>query len=38
MKECQRLAEDMKAVEAVIRMFDPDYNVAAIVQRRRVSS
>ena len=26
----------MKAVEAVIRMFDPAYNVAGIVQRRRV--
>jgi hypothetical protein len=35
-KEAQRLAEDMKHVEAVLRMFDPDYNVAAIVQRRRI--
>jgi hypothetical protein len=26
----------MKHVEAVLRMFDPAYNVAAIVQRRRI--
>ena len=36
-QEHERLAEDMKHVEAVIRMFDPAYNVAAIVQRRRIS-
>lgn len=34
-QEAEHLASDMKAVEAVIRMFDPAYNVAAIVQRRR---
>ena len=34
--EAERLAQDMKHVEAVLRMFDPNYNVAAIVQRRRV--
>lgn len=35
-QEAKRLADDMKHVEAVLRMFDPTYNVAAIVQRRRV--
>jgi len=27
--EAERLAADMKAVEAVIKMFDPDYSVRA---------
>jgi hypothetical protein len=35
-KEAEQLALDMKHVEAVLRMFDPAYNVAAIVQRRRI--
>jgi hypothetical protein len=35
-QEVDRLKADMKAVEAVIRMFDPSYDVAAIVQRRRI--
>jgi hypothetical protein len=35
-KEAQRLAEDMKHVEAVLRMFDPSYNVTAIARRRRI--
>jgi hypothetical protein len=35
-KEHERLAADMKHVEAVIRMFNPSYNIAAIVQRRRI--
>jgi hypothetical protein len=34
-KEGERLASDMKHVEAVIRMFDPAYNVRAISVRRR---
>src|SRR5580704_1230813 len=34
-KEYDRLVADMKAVEAVIRMFDPAYDVAGIVKRRR---
>jgi hypothetical protein len=34
-KEGERLAADMKHVEAVIRMFDPAYNVRAISVRRR---
>jgi hypothetical protein len=33
--EGERLAADMKHVEAVIRMFDPAYNVRAISLRRR---
>ena len=36
-KEALRLAEDAKAVEAVIRMFDPDFNARAISARRRVT-
>jgi hypothetical protein len=35
--EAARLADDMKAVEAVIKMFDPDYSVRAISARRRVT-
>jgi hypothetical protein len=33
--EGERLAADMKHVEAVIRMFDPQYNVRGISLRRR---
>jgi hypothetical protein len=36
-KEALRLAEDAKAVEAVIRMFDPEFNARAISARRRVT-
>jgi hypothetical protein len=36
-KEAQRLADDMKAVETVIRMFDPAFHVAEIAPRRRVT-
>ena len=34
-KEAKRLAESMKHVEAVIRMFDPAYDVRRISVRRR---
>jgi hypothetical protein len=34
-KEAERLAESMKHVEAVIRLFDPAYNVTRIAARRR---
>jgi hypothetical protein len=34
--EAKRLAEDMVHVEAVLKMFNPDYNVRAISARRRV--
>ncbi len=34
-KEAKRLAESMKHVEAVIRLFDPAYNVTRIAARRR---
>jgi hypothetical protein len=30
------VAEDARHVEAVLKMFDPDYNVWAISARRRV--
>lgn len=33
--EAAKLAADMAAVEAVIKQFNPDYNVAAIAVRRR---
>ena len=36
-KEAQRLADDSKHVEAVIRMFDPAFHVAEIAPRRRVT-
>jgi hypothetical protein len=36
-KEAARLAEDMKHVEAVLKMFDPEYSVRAISARRRVT-
>src|SRR5580704_17034743 len=35
-EEAERLAADMKHVEAVIKMFDPDYSCRAISARRRV--
>lgn len=34
-KEAERLASDMKHVEAVLKMLDPDYSVAPIAVRRR---
>ena len=34
-KEAERLAEAMKHVEAVIKLFDPNYNVRRISIRRR---
>jgi hypothetical protein len=36
--EAAKLATDMPAVEAVPKMFDPDYSVQAISARRRVVS
>lgn len=36
-KQAERLIEDMKHVEAVLRMYDPNYNVAAIIGRRRIN-
>lgn len=36
-KHLERLKEDMLHVEAVIRMFNPSYDVAAIAGRRRVN-
>jgi hypothetical protein len=33
--EAKRLAENMRHVEAVLKMFDPGYNVRAIAARRR---
>jgi hypothetical protein len=35
-EEAERLAADMKHVEAVLKMFDPAYSVRAISARRRV--
>jgi hypothetical protein len=35
--EAKRLAEDMKHVEAVLKMFDPAFNARAISARRRVT-
>ena len=35
-QEAERLAADMKHVEAVLKMFDPTYSVRAISARRRV--
>src|SRR5271155_434058 len=32
-----RLVEDMKHVEAVLKMFDPEFNARAISARRRVT-
>jgi hypothetical protein len=34
-KEAERLASEMKAVESVIKIFNPDYNVTRIAARRR---
>jgi len=34
-QEATRLALDMRAVESVIKMFDPDYNCRAIAARRK---
>lgn len=36
-KAYDQLVSDMKAVESVIRMFDPGYDVAGIVKRRRIN-
>jgi hypothetical protein len=36
-RQAERLAADAKAVEAVIRMFDPEFNARAISARRRVT-
>lgn len=36
-KQAKRLIEDMKHVEAVLRLYDPNYNVAAIIGRRRIN-
>lgn len=35
-KEAKHLAESMKHVEAVIKLYDPDFNARAISARRRV--
>lgn len=34
-EEAERLANDMRHVEAVLKMLDPDYNVKSIAVRRR---
>lgn len=34
--EAERLADDMRHVEAVLKMFDPQFNLRAISARRRV--
>ncbi len=36
-RQTKRLAADALAVEAVIRMFDPEFNARAIAPRRRVT-
>src|ERR1700693_153682 len=36
-RQAERLAADAKAVEAVIKMFDPEFNARAISARRRVT-
>ena len=36
-RQALRLAEDMKHVEAVLKMFDPQFNARAISARRRVT-
>jgi hypothetical protein len=36
-RQAERLAEDAVAVEAVIKMFDPEFNARAISARRRVT-
>jgi hypothetical protein len=35
-QEAARLAEDARHIEAVLKMFDPEFNVRAISARRRV--
>jgi hypothetical protein len=35
--QAKRLAQDMRHVEAVLKMLDPGYNVRAIAPRRRVT-
>src|SRR5580704_14950432 len=36
-RQAERLAEDAVAVEAVIKLFDPEFNARAIAARRRVT-
>jgi hypothetical protein len=36
-REALRLADDMRHVEAVLKMFDPEFNARAISARRRVT-
>jgi len=36
-RQAEKLAADMKHVEAVLKMFDPDFNARAISARRRVT-
>src|SRR6202047_2005023 len=36
-RQAERLAADAKAVEAVLKMFDPEFNARAISARRRVT-
>jgi hypothetical protein len=36
-RQADRLIEDMKHVEAVLRMYDPNFNITAIIGRRRVN-
>src|SRR5271163_2713014 len=36
-KQAERLADDARSVEAVIRMFDPEFNARTIAARRRVT-
>jgi hypothetical protein len=35
--ETKRLTDDMRHVEAVLKMFDPEFNARAIAARRRVT-
>ena len=35
-RQAEKLAADAKAVEAVLKMFDPEFNARAISARRRV--
>jgi hypothetical protein len=36
-RQAEQLAADAKAVEAVIRMFDPEFNARTVAARRRVT-
>src|ERR1700732_4309533 len=36
-RQAEKLAADMKHVEAVLKMFDPEFNARAISARRRVT-